>query len=443
MIPVETVQAALGPAALGGGEAGELSQAIGRPPRAAVRLRPGVSPAELPFATTPVPWHGGGFFVEPNVRPGAQLNFAAADYYIQDAASLLAVALLDAQPGELICDLCAAPGGKATAILEALHARGWLLANEAVRSRLPPLTLNLARHGATRYVVSQLDPARLADFLGPTFDAVLVDAPCSGQSLLARGKQSAAAFTPAAIEHCAARQARILDAAVRLVRPGGRLVYATCTFSYAENEAQIERLLQRHHDWTSAAHHGWSAWQAGTLPGCYRLWPHRHGCGGAFAALLRRQGSAVEPAAVAGAAPKTRLPEQALPTEFATWGRLQAGLVLGNPQQRFAWPQRPVAPLSDIAAAGPEVAFRKGATWHPAYALAMRRDGPNWCPAATRTMDDDDARAYVAGQALRGAARGWQVAVWRGRPLGWLKGDGRTLKNHLPKPARFECAERR
>jgi 16S rRNA C967 or C1407 C5-methylase (RsmB/RsmF family) len=114
------------------------------------------------------------------------------------------------------------------------------------------LEFNLARHGSTRYVISSLDPDEMARRLPAEFDAVLVDAPCSGQSLVGRGKQTASAFAPNTIEHCAARQVRILDAAASLVRPGGRLVYSTCTFAYAENEGQIESFLQRHSEWQLA-----------------------------------------------------------------------------------------------------------------------------------------------------------------------------------------------
>jgi hypothetical protein len=350
---------------------------------------------------------------------------------------LLAIATLNAVPGERICDLCAAPGGKSTAILEAIDAGGWLLANEAIRSRVGVLRFSLARHGSTRFAVSSQDPRRLSDLLGPIFDAVLVDAPCSGQSLFGRGKQTESAFGLRSIEHCAARQARILAAAARLVRPEGRLVYSTCTFSYQENEEQIASFLERHPGWRLEPRTELQPWESGLKPGCYRLWPHRDGCAGAFAAALRQSGGArTSPSRRPGERRSGPLRLSALPKGFAEWGALEHSFVLATSDRCFAWPDALWPPLREVCVAGPEVSFRKGGSWFPAYALAMRRD-PRWTAAATVSLGDREARAYLQGGTLPCNHRGWAVAAWQARPLGWLKGDGVRAKNHLPKPARL------
>lgn len=435
MIDVHQLREALGPAAPDGAELGELAESLERRPAAAIRLRPECDPAELPFRTRRVPWHPRGYFVEDQLRPAAQLAFAAGQYYVQDAGSLLAVALLDPQPGELVCDVCAAPGGKATAILEEIGTTGWLLANETIRSRHGALRLNLARHGSVRYVLSQCDPQQLAAHLPGAFDAVLVDAPCTGQSLLARGRASASAFAAHQIAHSAARQRRILDAAARLVRSGGRLVYATCTFAYAENEGQVRRFLSEHDGWSLSADPRLSCWQSSVLPSTYRLWPHRDGCAGAFAARWVR-GPAAEPAGARsiGRPPRREHPAQ-LPAEFSQWGRLEAGHVVATERQYWAWDEEPPADWLALFCGGPLVAFRKGSSWFPAYQLAMRRD-PHWRPHRAVQLDDELARRYVAGRSLPLAVEGWAVATWRGHPLGWLKGTGHLAKNHLPHPAR-------
>ena len=239
-----------------------------------------------------VPWfHRGRLLIDSSQRPSQSLRYAAGDYYIQDAGSLLALALLNAQPNEAICDLCGAPGGKASGIAETLEESGFLLANEPIGSRTAILRFALSRTGNPRHAITQQDPEQIADRFDELFDAVLVDAPCSGQAMVARGKRETNAFDQKQVEHSAARQRRILLAACRLLKPGGRLIYSTCTFAVEENEAQI-RFLRNHFpdcfEPISPPH--LDRWASPIEPGCFRLWPHRDPTSGAFAAGLKLTG---------------------------------------------------------------------------------------------------------------------------------------------------------
>ena len=210
-----------------------------RPPKS-VRMRVDRSSESLPFEHEPVPWYPLGFkLIDPKVRAGATLEYAVADFYIQDSASMLPLALLDIQPDDRVCDLCAAPGGKASAIAELLGTNGVLVANEVIAGRIDVLRYSLARTGRANYLVTNLDPDQLAQEFPANFDKVLVDVPCSGQSLLGRDRQSESAFAENHVLHCAARARRILQSAVQLLRPGGTLVLSTCTFSPEENEDQV------------------------------------------------------------------------------------------------------------------------------------------------------------------------------------------------------------
>jgi 16S rRNA C967 or C1407 C5-methylase (RsmB/RsmF family)/NOL1/NOP2/fmu family ribosome biogenesis protein len=435
----DLIQDALGPLRMSAPELESFASSLTALPRPAIRLRPGLERDSLPFPAQRVEWHERGCFVSEQVRPAAFVHYGAGDYFIQDASSLLAIAALDARGGESICDLCAAPGGKSTAILDALEAGGWLLANEAVHSRVALLRYQLARYGVPRFGLSNRDPDTLADRCEEAFDAVLVDAPCSGQSLLGRGKQTESSFLPATISHCAARQSRILEAAGRLVRPGGRMVYSTCTFAYLENESRVEEFLSLHGDWEIAPQPRLEAWTSSSLNGCYRLWPHRDGCGGAFAAVLRKRAPAgadevLRAADASHAKPLAGMPPW-LSSALTEWGELGACAVRCERDRCFAWPEVPPAEFGE-SVEGPEIAFLKGSTWFPAHSLAVRRDS-RWSAAGTAVLDDVQAAAYLRGEVVPLASRGWAVAVWRGRPLGWLKADGRQGKNHLPKPARL------
>lgn len=437
-------QPILGPAILADRECRDLSAALRCRPRTAIRLRPGLTPNDFPeFRLSPVPWHPRTYFVDEISPAGSAVSqfpgFFLGLYYVQDAGSLLSVRLAGVRPGNTVCDVCAAPGGKSTALLEEMGEEGWLLANEALADRMPALRFNLYRHGAGRYLLAHKDPQPLAELLLAQFDVVVVDVPCSGQSLVSRSRQTESAFDVAHIEFCAARQRRILEASARLVRPGGCLVYSTCTFSYQENEGVLCAFLSDHGEWQPEAEPELTAWQSPLMPGAYRVWPHRDGCAGAFAAKLRLVSSPREQAESHYAA-SVRSSLDVLsdvPEESRDWGHPTGPLFVWRQEwQIFATVEPPPPSFSSVICGGPEFAFTKGKSLFPAYALAMRHDGC-WVPRQTVPLDRRGLADYVRGKPIRAAVKGWAVATADGYPVGWLKGDGRVAKNHLPKAGRF------
>lgn len=303
------------------------------PPATALRVNtlkttPAGLLSRLPFDLTPLPWSAGAFLLSGPVpgalgtdgaaqpeppRPGKHPYHAAGLYYLQDPASLAPVELLQPQPGETILDLSAAPGGKATHIAARMQGAGLLIANEVVHKRAWELAGNLERWGATNVAITTETPERLAARWPGVFDAVLVDAPCSGEGMFRRSEAARRAWSPALVAGCAARQDGILEHAARLVRPGGRLVYSTCTFAPEENEGTVARFLQQHPDFSlvpppasqsSIFTPGRPDWlpddlQRPDLVNCVRLWPHTGPGEGHFAALLQRDRSARDAAAPA------------------------------------------------------------------------------------------------------------------------------------------------
>ena len=446
------------PAGLDVVELERLIDAISQHGRRCIRPRPGLALSELPFETEPVPWSKAGrFLVDSRIRPGSSLQYAAGDFAIQDAASLLPFTLMQLKPGELVCDLCAAPGGKSLAILEQLGGDGLLLSNEVIASRVDTLQLTLARGGYTNYCITNRPAERLAEVADGAFDCVLVDAPCTGQSMIARGKQSLSAFSEKQIAHSAARQQSILRAAVQLVRPGGRLVYSTCTFAFAENEAIVAWLQQLLPDWRPLVVDELSAWQTPGFAGCYRLWPHRDSCAGGFAAALvrphddrslmnvltmeghsdsERSARSRRPAASRVADDWTPWNERSLMGE---WGQLSGEPSLWQRKHRVHWfdPQIP-ATWRSLAHAGIEVAAAFGEHWQPSYPLATLASEPTWFqPHRHIQLSDSEAIQFLSGASLhRPGADGWCIAQWRDRRLSWAKQVGTQLKNHLPKPLR-------
>ena len=265
-----------------------------RPRAVAIRFNPlkGEIPA-LPFVKEPVPWEPMGYYYDPESRPGLHPFHEAGVYYLQEASAMAPVFLLNPQPGEKICDLCAAPGGKSTQIAGKMAGEGFLLCNEFNPKRAKILSRNIERMGISNALVTNEHPQKLADRLPDFFDRVLIDAPCSGEGMFRKEEAAVTDWSPEAVTACAQRQREILHSGAQLVRPGGRLVYSTCTFAPEENEETVAAFLESHPDvYPEKAD---APWFTAAGEGCFRLWPHKLLGEGHFAAVLRRKGEPEEP----------------------------------------------------------------------------------------------------------------------------------------------------
>ena len=260
---------------------------IERPRAVALRFNPlkGEKP-HLAFVKEQVAWEPMGYYYDPDARPGLHPYHEAGVYYLQEASAMSAVALLDPQPGERVCDLCAAPGGKSTQIAARMAGKGFLLCNEYNEKRAKILSRNIERMGVANALVTNEHPETLAKKMSGFFDRVLIDAPCSGEGMFRKEEAAVTDWSLETVQQCARRQAAILDSGAQLVRPGGRLVYSTCTFAPEENEQAIAAFLQRN---PSFVREDVAApWFTQTDVGTFRLWPHKLLGEGHFVAVLRK-----------------------------------------------------------------------------------------------------------------------------------------------------------
>lgn len=248
------------------------------------------------YTLTPLSWTDTGFLVEEEDL-GSHPYHAAGLYYLQEPSAMAVAEILNPQPGELVLDIAAAPGGKTTHLASKMRNRGVLVANDPHGGRVQALARNLERWGTHHTVITQERPQRLVDHIGSDFDHVLVDAPCSGEGTFRKDPGEIKKWTPNYVQRCAADQNEILWYAAQLVRPGGYLVYATCTFSPEENEGIVKRLLQARSDFRIipiADRPGFSPgnpdWVDGpcSLEGTVRIWPHKAPGEGHFVARLQR-----------------------------------------------------------------------------------------------------------------------------------------------------------
>lgn len=277
----------------------ELSQ--GEPYRA-VRLNPLKATLQtlreaLPFVLppTPTPFSSLSFYVPASARLGALGAFHSGMFYAQEPSAAAAVTVLDPQPGERILDLCASPGGKSSQIAALTGDKGLLWSNEIDWGRMQILDSNLERMGIMNRVVSCAHPAQLCAETAGQFDRVLVDAPCSGEGMFRRDTQAIAQWSIQAQKACAIRQSEILESAAQALRPGGILVYSTCTFSPTENEDVIESFLLRHKEFVPdfPTHITFGSPALRGLP-ARRITPV-HGGEGHFVARLKKISTASEP----------------------------------------------------------------------------------------------------------------------------------------------------
>lgn len=428
------------------------------PPRRGLRANPlKLSPERLAAllgdALSPAPFAAHGFYLEGEWRAGADPLHHAGAYYMQEPSAMAAVTALAPRRGERVLDLCAAPGGKSTQIAAALAGEGMLWCNEYVRARATVLMQNLERCGVKNAVVTSLDTAALAEELPEAFDAVLCDAPCSGEGMFRREPEALSGWSMDNIRLCARRQQEILDNAAAMVRPGGRLLYSTCTFAPEENEGMAAWFLRTHPEFEagdlSALPFGQPAIE-GTALAAFdvetdfpatagrRILPGQGG-EGHFLALFHKRGDT--PCMVSPYTPPRRDPHAA---EAAA---LYADLFLTPPNGHFITvgdtvrllpPTMSSVSLHLLAAGIPVAAVCKNRLEpHHAVFAAARADD---CRRVVRLSADDPAlRSFLHGEpiACDDTLAGWTAVAVDDAVVGFGKSVRGTLKNHYPKGLRL------
>ena len=414
-----------------GSEYPAFLESLERPRAVALRFNPmkGERPV-LPFVGATVPWEPEGFYYDPETRPGLHVYHEAGVYYLQEASAMAPVALLDPKPGERVCDLCAAPGGKTTQIAGRMLGRGFLVCNEINPKRAKILSRNIERMGVANALVTNEHPETLASRFPGFFDRVLVDAPCSGEGMFRKEEAAVTDWSQETVQMCARRQREILDSAARLVRPGGRLVYSTCTFAPEEDEETVAAFLEAHPEFTPEPVE--APWFVPGENASYRMWPHKLLGEGHFAAVLRKtQGESGE----VPACPGEKCPK--------AWESFAKELDIALPEgkavsfgQSLYWAPMELPELNRLKVLRPglELGIERKGRFEPAHALAL------WlktCAVAESfPPEGPEMKAYLHGDVVPSGKKGWCLIQAGGYAIGWGKGDGSVLKNHYPKGLR-------
>ena len=414
-----------------GEEYEEFLKSLERPRAVALRFNPlkGEQP-RLPFVLDPVPWEPLGVYYDPESRPGLHVYHEAGVYYLQEASAMAPVALLDPQPGERICDLCAAPGGKTTQIAGRMMGEGFLLCNEINPKRAKILSRNMERMAVSNALVTNEHPANLAKRFPGFFDRVLVDAPCSGEGMFRKEEAAVTDWSQETVEMCARRQAEILHSAAQMVKPGGRLVYSTCTFAPEEDEGAVAAFLAEHPEFEAEVVE--APWFLPGENGSHRMWPHKLLGEGHFAAVLKKTGGEEEEIPASKG--------EKLPKEWLAFAK-ELGICLPEGKavffgQNLFWAPAELPELSrlKVLRLGLELGTVKKDRFEPAHALALWLRG---CKNVQRyAADSEEMKAYIHGDVVPSEKKGWCLVCADAYSIGWAKGDGRVLKNHYPKGLR-------
>lgn len=245
-----------------------------------------------------VPWTNNGFYYDGMNQPAKHPYYHAGLYYIQEPSAMLPAALIPIEPGDKVLDVCAAPGGKSTELAAKLGGTGVMVANDISNSRAKALLKNIELFGVTNPVVVSEDPANLVKYFPGYFDKILVDAPCSGEGMFRKDPVIMKNWEQNGVEYYSNLQKDIILYAADMLKPGGYMVYSTCTFSPEENEGTIRYLLENREGFTvepayrveglGYGHPEWINSDDEQLKNCIRVWPHKVEGEGHFVALLRK-----------------------------------------------------------------------------------------------------------------------------------------------------------
>lgn len=398
-----------------------------------------------------VSWADEAYYFDENVRPGKHPYHEMGLYYIQEPSAMSAAALLAPKPGMRVLDLCAAPGGKSTQLATYLGDSGLLVSNEINTQRSRILSQNIERMGIKNAIVTNEDSFVLASHFPGFFNAIQVDAPCSGEGMFRKLPEAIEQWSLENVAICAARQKEILDNAAVMLKPGGTIVYSTCTFSKEENEDVIEYFLERHPDFT--------------LEEMERFWPHKVDGEGHFVAKLVRRGC-VDTELKADRKTKknknsknrknetkpaltkenmkllSEFLDETISEDMAAWIKNSRLVMFGEQLYRLPDMEVDIKGLK-VQRAGLHIGEFKKQRFEPSHSLALALKLNDAKNLVKLTCDNPQAIGFFNGQSVMlsdeqaaECKKGWALVCVDGYPAGWGKVNGVQVKNHYPKGLR-------
>lgn len=390
-----------------------------------------------PFKLTPIPWIENGFFYSEEEKPAKHPYYYAGLYYLQEPSAMTPANLLPISEGDKILDMCAAPGGKSTELLAKLNNTGLLVSNDISASRAKALLKNIELFGPRDVMVINEDPAKLVNIYPAFFDKILIDAPCSGEGMFRKDNKLIKAWEKNGPEFYGEIQRNIVLYGADMLKPGGYMMYSTCTFSKHEDEDTIQYLLENRPEMSVVKASDYEGFAQGFdgLSDCIRIFPHKMPGEGHFLALLKKSEDANEVYYRPMEFKKVKLAEELeeflsmismpidknriqmvedraylipeLANDYKQVRKLRAGLLLGEVKKN---------------------------RFEPSQALAMALRMEEFSQVINLSCEDLNVIKYLKGETLDidetfGVSEGWNLVCVDGYPLGWGKLTKGTLKN--------------
>ncbi len=394
-----------------------------------------------PFSIHKVPWISNGFYYGEEDTPSKHPYYYAGLYYLQEPSAMTPANVLPVEEGDHVLDLCGAPGGKATELGAKLNGTGFLLANDISNSRAGAMLKNLELFGISNMFVTSENPEKLAVCYPHYFDKILVDAPCSGEGMFRKDHSLIKSWENHGPEYYAPIQTEIMESAVSMLRPGGMLLYSTCTFSELEDEKIILGVLQRHSDMSLIPipnrYEGFHEGRCG-LKDCVRIYPHEI-CGeGHFLALLqKREENGYERKKRVNRNKRDKLCKEAQEMLYEFGISCDTQNVMLRDENIYLLPEeaepiRGIRYLRTGLLAGKE---KKG-HFEPSQAIAMSKYALSYPHRLTLSVQDDRLLRYLKGETITiesgetDQQKGYVLVCVEDYPLGFGKVmNGCMLKN--------------
>lgn len=414
-----------------------------------------------PFEIRPVPWIRNGFYYDgEKVSPAKHPYYSAGLYYLQEPSAMTPADRLPVEPGDKVLDICAAPGGKATELGARLCGRGVLAANDISSSRAKGLLKNIELFGIGNALVLSEEPGKLADYFPEYFDKILIDAPCSGEGMFRKDKKMVKAWEEHGPGFFSKLQRSIIVQAAGMLRPGGYLLYSTCTFDGLENEGTVGWLLEQYPEFTIEEIRPYEGFASGRpeelsdrfpdrdwsdLEKTVRIFPHRMQGEGHFLALLKKGTEREKEPLPVKKKRSRKLPEEL--TEFLQqidWRVMGEGFDAGRLElhgERVYYMPEGLPALTGIRflRTGLLLGELKKNRFEPSQALAMCLDAEAYPKVISLMPEEERVLRYLRGETLDveelvpAKAKGWYLVCVDRYPLGWGKVSGGVLKNkYLP-----------
>jgi NOL1/NOP2/sun family putative RNA methylase len=410
---------------------------------------------KIPFSLSSVPFCEDGFYYdEKQDEPGKHPFHAAGLYYIQEPSAMVPAEVLQAKPGEKILDLCAAPGGKSTQIAASMGNEGILISNEIHFKRAKALSENIERFGIQNAIVINEQPEKLVQHFPNYFDKILVDAPCSGEGMFRKDDNAVQFWSEDLVEKCSYTQKKLLSLAFQMLKPGGTLVYSTCTFSPEENEQVIEAFVSAHPEMSVAeipkregfdrGRAEWTKTNFEEISKCIRLWPHKIKGEGHFVAKLIKNGENNKRSSVSYI--KSNAKKHQL-TEFHQFEhsflkKRITGTFFLKKQQLYVLPEQcPDITSLNVLRAGLHLGEIKKKRFEPNHHLALSLTPNDVKYSYSFSTNEKEWQAYLKGETISspmGEDRGWILMTIDGESIGWGKETKGTIKNFYPKGLRVQ-----